>query len=337
MKRKGFSDRLVATLLSSRKKVTRAIYSKVWKIFNSWCTASDRSPKQISSVLEFLQEGADKGLAVSTLKVQVAALGVFLEKSISSEPLVIRFFKALTRSRPVVIKSCPAWDLSVVLQALTKEPFEPINLASLKFITLKTVFLVAVTTARRVSELQALSIREPFFSIFSDRIVLKTDPNFLPKVASIQNRTQEIILPTFCSNPSGKKEEEFHTLDVKRAVLSYLENTKDFRCSDALFVLFSGNKKGRQASRGTIARWLRMAISEAYSLTGLESPLNVRAHSTRASAVSWAEKAGATPEQICKAATWTSLTTFARHYRLDLMTAGDQAFGRKVLQAVVPP
>ena len=287
--------------------------------------------------MEFLQEGADKGLAVSTLKVQVAALGVFLERSVSADPLVIRFFKALVRSRPIVVKDCPAWDLPVVLQAMTKEPFEPLNIASLKLLTLKTVFLVAVTTARRISELQALSVREPFCLIFSDRIVLKPDPSFLPKVASFKNRSQEIILPSFCSNPKGRKEEEFHTLDVKRAVLCYLETTKAYRRSDALFILFSGDKKGKQASKGTIARWLRMAISNAYSISGQECPENLRAHSTRAAAASWAERAGATPEQICRAATWSSLSTFARHYRLDLMTADDQAFGRKVLQAVVPP
>lgn len=70
---------------------------------------------------------------------------------------------------------------------------------------------------------------------------------------------------------------------------------------------------------------------------GLEPPEGIKAHSTRAVATSQAEWAGASPEQICRAATWSSFSTFVKHYRLDLLSAKDQAFGRKVLQAVVPP
>jgi hypothetical protein len=40
-----------------------------------------------------------------------------------------------------------------------EEPFEPMDRASLKFVTLKTVFLVALATAQRRSELHALSMK----------------------------------------------------------------------------------------------------------------------------------------------------------------------------------
>ncbi|XP_077349244.1 uncharacterized protein LOC143997483 [Lithobates pipiens] len=337
LRSKGFSNRLISTLLASRKRVTRAIYSKVWKRYKTWCLSAAQVPGSLVSILEFLQDGADKGLAVSTLKVQVAALTVFLEKSVASDPLVIRFFRALKRSRPAPVKVFPRWDLSVVLQSLTKGPFEPLVEASLRFLTLKTVFLIAIVSARRISELNALSIKEPYLSIFPDRVILRTDAKFLPKVASVQNRIQDIVLPTFCVNPKGNKETSFHTLDVRRTLLSYLERTESFRRSDSLFVLFSGRKKGFQASKVTLARWLKLAISEAYSQAGLSPPAGICAHSTRALASTWAERAGATPEQICKAATWSSFHTFVKHYRLDLTSASDQAFGRKVLQAVVPP
>ena len=122
-------------------------------------------------------------------------------------------------------------------------------------------------------------------------------------------------------------------LDVRR----YFEITKKFRCTDSLFVLFGGNKKGSQASKVTLARWLKLSIREAYSHADIVPPVGICAHSTRALATTWAERAGDTPEQISKAATWSNYHTFVRHYRLDLTSAGDQAFGRKVLQAVVPP
>ena len=51
----------------------------------------------------------------------------------------------------------PDWDLSLVLKALMKAPFEPIQTCELKYLTYKTVFLLAFATAARRSELHALS------------------------------------------------------------------------------------------------------------------------------------------------------------------------------------
>ena len=173
--------------------------------------------------------------------------------------------------------------------------------------------------------------------IYDDRIVLQTDPGFTPKVTSTFHKSQDIVLPSFCSSPKNEKEQKFSFLDVRRCLLQYLEVTNELRLSDALFVLYSGQQKGKQASKNTIARWIKAAILECYSVMEKTPPKELKAHSTRASAASWAEKAGATPEQICKAATWSRFSTFVQHYRLDLISSQDQAFGRKVLQAVVPP
>ena len=332
----GFSDRVIQTLTSCRKPVTRKIYAKSWKKFHFWMVENQRHSPDIPTILDFFQEGIDKGLSLGTLKVQAAALSVFLRFSLREDPNVNAFFRAIARTKPTRIKTCPAWDLSLVLQALVTSPFEPLVDLSVKMLTLKTLFLVAITSARRVSELQALSIREPFLMIFDDRIVLKTDPGFLPKRVSSFHRTQDIVLPSFCNFPNNNKEREFSCLDVRRALLRYLEVTKTFRKSDTLFLQFSGSHKGEKASKATLARWIKQAITEAYMVKKVTPPF-ITAHSTRALSTSWAERAGASPDQICKAATWSNFSTFVRHYRLDLLSSQEQAFGRKVLQAVVPP
>lgn len=87
-----------------------------------------------------------------------------------------------------------------------------------------------------VSELQTLSIREPFLTNFEDREVLRRDPGFLPKVASSFHRPQDIVLATFCNFPRSEKEKSFSFLDVRRILHFYLEVTKNFRKSDALFL-----------------------------------------------------------------------------------------------------
>ncbi|XP_068127185.1 uncharacterized protein [Hyperolius riggenbachi] len=215
LKSKGFSDGLAETLLNSRKKVTRLIYQKAWRVFNDWCTNRSVSNRSLRSVLEFLQCGYKKGLSVSTLKVQVSALSVFLERRLANEDYIIRFFQALRRLRPCIKSRVPAWDLNTVLQGLCESPFEPLSQISDKFLTLKTVFLLAITTARRIGELQALSIKEPYLMVSEDRITLRPDATFLPKMVSSFHRNQEIYIPSFCENPSNDKEKKLHSLDLK--------------------------------------------------------------------------------------------------------------------------
>ncbi|XP_040294193.1 uncharacterized protein LOC121005490 [Bufo bufo] len=95
--------------------------------------------------------------------------------------------------------------------------------------------------------------------------------------------------------------------------------------------------KGKKAAKSSISRWIKMAISEAYKAQGKDVPASLKAHSTRGMAASWAEKASASLQQICRAATWKRVHTFTKHYRLDVAANDDLRFGRKVLSAVVPP
>ena len=52
----------------------------------------------------------------------------------------------------------PSWDLLVVLRALTGPPFEPLETVDIKFVSLKTALLLALTSAKRVGDMQALSV-----------------------------------------------------------------------------------------------------------------------------------------------------------------------------------
>lgn len=136
-------------------------------------------------VLDFLQARAGLNLAVSTLKVQVSALSSFLNQRLSEEPLVKRFLASISRKRVPKSRRFPPWDLSTVLESLCKTLFEPTEKLPIKLLTLKTVVLVALVSVRRVGEIQALSVIEPFCIILQDKIILSLDQAFLPKVPSI--------------------------------------------------------------------------------------------------------------------------------------------------------
>lgn len=64
---------------------------------------------------------------------------------------------------------------TLVLDLLSKSPFEPMNKISLKFLTWKTVFLTAISTFRRCSDLQALRTDEGFMNILPEGIIFIRD------------------------------------------------------------------------------------------------------------------------------------------------------------------
>lgn len=73
-------EKVIGTILDSRKKSTNLIYSKIWKKFcSSWKEKGRIFGSVIPAILDFLQDTTDLGLAPNTLKVQVAALSNFLD------------------------------------------------------------------------------------------------------------------------------------------------------------------------------------------------------------------------------------------------------------------
>lgn len=81
------------------------------------------------SSLDFTQRGADKELSLSTLKVLIATLIVFLQRPLHEDALVSRFCKALSRKRPIKERKSPIWDLSLVCQSYELSQSLPLNLS----------------------------------------------------------------------------------------------------------------------------------------------------------------------------------------------------------------
>ena len=65
-------------------------------------------------------------------------------------------FRVFGIERPVVRRLFPAWDLPLVLRFLREVPFEPMRECELSLLTMRTVFLLALASAKRCSELAAL-------------------------------------------------------------------------------------------------------------------------------------------------------------------------------------
>lgn len=157
-----FPAEVITTILASCRQSTTRIYEATWAAFRHWCSKNSFIPTvaTVPQVLGFLQEGLNSGLAINTFHRQVSALTIVVRckgvPSLSRDPYVRSFLRGAANLHPPTVQKYPSWDLSIVLRALTEPPFEPLTSASLKFLTFKISFLVAITSARRVSKLAAL-------------------------------------------------------------------------------------------------------------------------------------------------------------------------------------
>ena len=249
------------------------------------------------------------------------------------ETTIKKFFNNIRSPHQRII---PQWSLQTVLNALIRPPFEPISSSSLQLLTCKTAFLVAITSAKRASELSALRCDPPFTQFHPDKVTLYFDVSFLPKMVSDFHINQPIILPSFFKSPLSPLEHMLHTLDVRRALSLYLDRTKSYRRSNRLFICFHGSHKGAPASSQSISRCIVYTISLAYKLLGKSPPEHRKAHSTRALSTSVAFQHGTEIPDICRAATWSTPSTFVNHYQLDLRARQNASFSRAVLASFLP-
>ena len=86
---------------------------------------------------------------------QTGKAKVVLHKTISD------MIASMELQKPRITPIVPQWDLGIVLEALSKS-YEPLREASWKHLTLKTVFLPAMASAGRRSELQALMFDQKY-------------------------------------------------------------------------------------------------------------------------------------------------------------------------------
>ncbi|KAL1278908.1 hypothetical protein QQF64_025581 [Cirrhinus molitorella] len=312
---------VVNTLLQSRAPSTRRLYDLRWRKFTNWCSSRGENPRRcgIRTVLSFLQGGLDRHLSASTLKVQVAAIAANHDlvegRSVGKHNLVIRFLKGARRLNPVRPRLVPSWDLSVVLRGLQSDPFEPLQSVELSALSQKTALLTALTSIKRVGDLQALSVSDSCleFGPANSHVILRPRPGYVPKVPTTPFRDQVVTLQAI---PSQEGDPNLSLLCPVRALSIYLERTESFRRSSQLFVCFGGQQKGKAVSKQRISHWIVDAIRLAYQATGVPCPLGVHAHSTRGVAASVALANGISLTDICRAAGWATPNTFARFYNL---------------------
>ena len=183
--------------------------------------------------------------------------------------------RSIALERPRKALSPPPWDLDLVLKHLMSEAFEPLHRKPLREVTKKTLFLVALATAKRVGEFQGLSRvvsthGSDLELAYMAHFVVKTERANCPLPRSFPLRS----LREFAGDL-----EEGSLLCPVRALRVYLKLTKGMVPKGAsLFV--SPKCPTRAISKNAISFFLREVISGAGAVREVGSP-PLRAHSIR--------------------------------------------------------
>ena len=205
----------------------------------------------------------------------------------------------------------PAWDLSMVLRFLNTSTFEPLATVSLRALTQKVLFLLALATAKRVGELQALSSVVTF--VHGDAC-LSYLPQFVAKSESLTRSIPRSFLVKPLSDFAAGLDNDLLLCPV-RALRVYLDRIAPLApLRHRLFV--SPRCPSRSISKNAVSFFLRDVIFSA----GAAGPKvgRLRAHDVRGVSTSVAFHRNWSVSAVLDLATWSSSSVFSSFYLRDL-------------------
>ena len=232
-------------------------------------------------------------------------------------------FLSLAQERPVMKVFYPKWSLRIVLNYLTKPPFEHISKCSLENLMLKMVFLVAWASARHRSEIHALYISDEClrFAPSLGQVSLLTEPGFLSKTQKPGKAPAKIVIKSLAHHVG--KDLPDYTLCPVRALKAYKDHTKSDEVRKnrtRLFLPFKDTT--HDISTAHISRWIVYLVKRAHRDANEDTAAlaNVKAHEVQAIATSRAPYTNAPFEVIMQAADWSGKSTFASFYSRAMAT-----------------
>ena len=336
IKEQGFSSPVAARIEAPQRRSTRAVYEAKWALFVRWCETSQvdfRNPsiKQIADFLLHLFQ--EKNLQPSTIDGYRSAIADKLGNAsvnVGKDDNLTRLLDSFHRDRPKGRRGVPAWNLSLVLHQLTKVPFEPLRKASLKHHTFKTVFLLALASGKRRSEIHAWLNKNIRHQADWSKVSLYPSPSFLAK-NHLAKEGPECVAPVVIPalTPTlDKSLKEDRSLCPVRALRYYLDKTQDLRTGKELVFVSFKHGFNKDISPVTISSWIKQTVVLCYDLSDQDTLTlhQVKAHDVRAFAASKAFQGGISLDQILAACHWKSHNTFTQFYLKDVAWADKELF-----------
>ena len=297
----SFSEEVADRIKAPQRPSSRRLYESRWSIFELWCQQNKvvSAEPSISDIAEFLNHlFTVKNLKPATIagyRIAIADhLGPFgqeVARSLHLNRLLASFYK----DKPILNRGFPSWDLSLILMSLTKAPFEPLKDASLKILTFKTFFLMALAAGKRRGEVHAWTFSSLRHKPHWKEITISPSPAFLAKnqlASDCPDSLKPVFIPALKPFLSSDLTEDM-TLYPVRALRYYLDRTSALR--KGKYLLFMSFKEGfdRGLMGSTISSWIRQSVLLAYQSSNFDTQdLQVKAHDVRSMSASLVFKDG---------------------------------------------
>ncbi|XP_070207779.1 uncharacterized protein [Littorina saxatilis] len=281
---------------------------------------------QVANHLSFM---FSQGASVSSMRVRRSAISATLKqigRSVQVGGVIAAVIKGAALKEVRSRLPAPKWDLFLVLAFLRSAEFEPLSESSLYNLTRKTLFLVLLATARRGSEVHALSGLPGDILFESDGSVsLRFRPDFLAKNQA-PGQASPLVRVKALTNALAPDDPDSVNCPV-RALRLYLARTQPVRSSSQKLLFISLlTSREKDVSRVTLARWVSSLIRQAYSWChtsgGGAQPafplVSARAHETRAWSSSLAVLRSQRLDEVLSTAYWRSEDIFINYYLRDV-------------------
>ena len=279
IKEQGFSGPVASRIEAPHRSSTRTVYEAKWSVFVRWCETSQvdfRSPS-VNEIADFLLHlFQEKNLQPGTIDGYRSAIADKLGSSslnVGKDENLTRLLDSFHRDRPKGRRGIPSWNLSLVLHQLTKPPFEPLRKASLKHLTFKTVFLLALGSGKRRSEIHSWLNKNIRHQADWSKVSFYPLPSFLAKNHLAKEGPEcvaPVVIPALAPT-LDKSLKEDRSLCPVRALRYYLDKTQDLRQGKEL--VFVSFKKGfiKDISPATISSWIKQTVILCYELSDQEA------------------------------------------------------------------
>ena len=326
----GFSSAVAGQLIFCRRLSTRLNYQARWGTYRKWCRdfGHRSSSPSIAKIAEFLTYMFKrKGAALATIKgyrAMLSAVFKFPLPEISTSPILKDLILSFEISAPRPLFPPPPWDLDKVLQYLSGPPFEPLARASFLDKTKKALFLLAIATAKRVSELQALLFSVAFQG---EDLVLYYDPFFRAKTESASNPLPRSVIVPSLSDFAGDLPER---VQCPVRAIKFLRKAARSASYIPSRLFVSPRNLERAMSKNAMSFYLRQLIIDSGAVS---TSLPPRAHDIRGIATSLNYYSNLSLSNLMQVATWKSNRVFASWYLKEVSATQDniRQFGPLVI------
>ena len=311
----GLSENVKNLLFGSFRDGTNRSYESAWNKWVSWCCEREITPisASLSQFLEYLSWMYENKYEYRTINVHRSAISSVLPPldgaPIGQNFLVSKLMKGIYNKIPPQPRYQNIWDLDKVLSFI--DTLDTDDNLSLKLLSKKLAFLLAVVAPKRVSEISRLNTQ--FMKFTQNGVVFE-----LPGLSKTQKtgKPKQIVY--------GKNDEN-NKLCVIHCLKSYISRTQSKRDnSNDGSLLIMIRKPFRPVSPQTISHWIR----DIMNLAGIDTSV-FKAHSTRAASSSKASNQGVPLEEILLMADWSGQSTFLKFYSKPL--APESSYSRAVL------